>query len=415
MVDADVAVIGGGIIGTTATLALLEAGLRPIVFEPNELGVGTAEGSAGFIHDGEIFPLAEPRMLLSLPAMLLDPLGPLVVRPPFLPRMLAWGMRFLRSMSRSTFDAAVAALADLNRASVATLTDMATKVGASELIVQGGGLKVCREGRTLEVEAAQLDLLKRHGIAAEALDTRALRSLEPNLGGDVAGALWFPTSAHCIDLAALGHRMAAYVRERSTVMRARARRIAPAEDGTWTVEYGDKGQTARAARILVAAGHASDRLLRPLGYRVPLAPGRGYHLMLPAAGVELRHPMIFHEPHFSATPMRAGLRLAGTMEFASADSPPDMRRAQMLYAIALPYLPGLRKTNATAWMGVRPMTPDSLPFIGRAARHPNLYYSFGHGRLGLTQSAISARCITDLIADRAPPVDLRPFDLSRFG
>lgn len=408
--DADIAIIGGGIVGTTAAIALQEDGFRTLVIEPSEAGAGTAGGSAGYLHDGEIFPLGDARMLAALPKMLLDPLGPLVIRPAFAPKLAGWGLRFLASMRDATVQRIVAALADLNRLAIDALVQIATTAGAQNLIVRGGGLKVCREERTLASLEAELRAVEREGIAARAIGAAELRALEPGLAGDLAGAIWYPNSAHCIDLAAFGGALAARVRAGGSIVTARAKELI-AKDGAWTIVCDE--MRFQAPRVLVAAGHASGDVLRPLGYRVPLAPGRGYHLMLGEPGVELRHPVIFQEPHFAATPMRDGLRLAGTMEFAPANRPPDMRRAEMLFTTASPYMQGLKRGRASTWMGVRPMTPDSLPMIGRA-RHDNLYYAFGHGHLGLTQSAITARCIADLIAGASPPVSLAPFDLARF-
>jgi D-amino-acid dehydrogenase len=215
-------------------------------------------------------------------------------------------------------------------------------------------------------------------------------------------------------VAELGRRLGERVRLRGNIVLAAVERIVPDRNGTWTVTYGRRERVA-AGRVLVAAGHSSAKVLRPLGYRVPLAPARGYHLMLANPGVQLRRAVIVEEAHFGVTPMRAGLRLAGTMEFAQADTPPDMRRAENLYRLALPYLPGLERATATVWMGVRPVSADDVPMIGRAGRHSNLYYSFGHGHLGLTQSATSARAIAALVAGETPPFDLRPFDLARFA
>lgn len=412
--DAEIAIVGGGIIGTTATLALQDAGLRTITFEPVEVGAGTAEGSAGFLHDGEIFPLPHPRLLTAVPRMLLDPLGPLVFRSAYLPRLAGWSARFLRAMSVETREAGIEALSNLNKTSVDALADMATAAGAADLIEGNGGLKVCRDARTLEAMARGLHYFERAGIPAQVLDARALAAIEPGLSDRLAGGMYFPHSAHCTDLAELGRRLGARVRARGDVVLAAAQDIVPQHDGTWTVSYGRRERVA-VKRLLVAAGHSSAKMLRPLGYRVPLAPARGYHLMLADSGVRLQRAVIFEEAHFCATPMRGGLRLAGTMEFAPADAPPDMRRAENLHQLALPYLPTLQRVHATVWMGVRPVSPDDLPMIGRAARHPNLYYSFGHGHLGLTQSAISARCIAALIAGSPPPLDVRPFDLARFA
>ena len=112
--------------------------------------------------------------------------------------------------------------------------------------------------------------------------------------------------------------------------------------------------------------------------------------------------------------MNRGLRLAGTMEFASPDAPPNFRRAEMLYGIAKRYLPDLAAVDTTTWVGTRPLMPDSLPAIGRASRHKNLYYAFGHGHLGFTQAAVSARIIRELMTGGAPSIDITPFDLARF-
>jgi D-amino-acid dehydrogenase len=169
-----------------------------------------------------------------------------------------------------------------------------------------------------------------------------------------------------------------------------------------------------ADRVLVTAGVWSGALLRPLGYRVPIDTERGYHLMLPAPGITLTRPVVMAEGFFCVTPMTGGLRLAGTVELAGTKASMDPRRSDILFDLAAPYLPGLSRDGATRWMGFRPSFPDSRPAIGAAGRHRNLTYSFGHQHLGLTQAAVSARCIADLIAQRPPPVDLTPFSLGRF-
>lgn len=407
-VDADIAIVGGGIVGTTATIALQDAGLRTILFEPNDTGAGTAEGSAAYLHDGEIFPLPHPSLLPAIPRMLLDRNGPLVFRAQYLPHIVGWSMRFLQAMNARTYAAGTQALASLNRLSIGAMLEMAAAAGASELIVRGGGLKVCSDPRSVIALEKELQELERYGIAGRILDAAAVRELEPGIAAQIAGGAFFADSGHCIDVVDLGKRFASLVRRRGTVVSKRVSAVR-ADGNAWVVD------DVKVPRVLVAAGHASPSLLEPLGYRVPIAPARGYHLMLHDSGVALRHPVIFHEQHFAATPMRAGLRLAGTMEFAAAASAPDTRRAEMLYDLALPYLPGMRKMTTATWMGVRPLTPDDLPIIGEAPRHRGIYYSSGHGHLGFTQSAISGRCIADLVTGRTPRVDLTPFSLARFN
>ncbi|MGH7707688.1 MAG: NAD(P)/FAD-dependent oxidoreductase [Vulcanimicrobiaceae bacterium] len=412
--DADIAVVGGGIIGTAAALALQADGYRVLIVEPNEVGAGTAAGSAGYLHDGEIFPLAEPGLLAKLPRMLLDPLGPLVIQPAYLPLLVGWGRRFLRASRRPAIARAIAGLASLNRLAVDSTVALAEDSGAGHLLARAGGLKVCRDERTLEAVAAELLTLKEAGIEAQTIGRDALLALEPAISPEVAGAVFFPTSAHCTDPQAFGERLAA--RARGASIRNRATKLTQIADKSWVVELdGATRQRISAQRVLICAGAWSAPLMRSLRYTVPLAMARGYHLMLSNPGIELKHPIIFFEPHFAATPMLDGIRLAGTVEFAPAHAPMKPHRSEMLYDLAKRYLPRLRSEPSTMWMGVRSMTPDSLPVIGKAQRHENLYYSFGHGHLGFTQAAISARCIADVIGGRTPPIDVAPFDLDRFA
>jgi glycine/D-amino acid oxidase-like deaminating enzyme len=414
--DADVAVVGGGIIGVATALALQDRGLSVLVIEENEPGMGTAAGSGGFLHDGEIFPIAQPALLAELPRLLFDPSGPLVFRLAYLPHIAGWGVKFLRSMRRTAVTNAINALASLNRLAIDSLYVMATTANAEALLVRRGGLKVAHDPHTLEALTRELAQLDQQHIAARTMDSTELHALEPALAPDIAGAVYFPNSAHCVDLTQFGDRLAARVRERGTIVRGRVTSLSPKSSGGWQADFQETDSTdsVHARRVVVSAGYGSGALLRKLGYTVPLAPARGYHLTIADPGVLLSHPVILHEPHFGATPMNAGLRLAGTMEFASPTAAPDYKRAEMLYGIARRYFPGLRNGNATKWMGIRPSMPDSLPCIGRASRHEDLYYCFGHGHLGLTQAAISARCIADLIVGQKPAIELTPFDLSRF-
>jgi glycine/D-amino acid oxidase-like deaminating enzyme len=413
--DAEVAVVGSGIVGTMTALALQDAGFSVLVIDQNEPGAGTASGSGGYIHDGEIFPIAQPALLAELPRLFFDPFGPLVFRLAYLPHMVGWGTRFLRSMRRLEIERTTAALASLNRYAIGALLSVAEATGTQELLVHGGGLKIARTRRTFDGFARELDALRKAGIPAQALDARALREMEPALGDDNAGAIFFPNSAHCVDPTEFGERLAERMRSKGNVLRARAQSIAPESDGSWVVNvHGSVRAGVRAENVVVSAGYDSPALLQPLGYRVPIAPARGYHLMIENPGVELQHPIIFHESHVGATPMSAGLRLAGTMEFSAPGAPADYRRAEMLYGIVRRYIPNLRNGRATTWMGIRPSAPDSLPSIGKAPQHDHLYLCFGHGHLGLTQAAISARCVADAMTGRKPPIDLAPFDLARF-
>lgn len=412
MPTADVAVVGGGIVGTCAALELQQRGHDVTIVERNEPGAGTAAGSAGYLAYDDILPIPSPAVVASLPRMLLDRRSPLVVAPAYLPHLFGWGLRFLAAARPAAMRAGIAALAPLNRLARESHEALAARTGTQRYLVRESVLHVCRTQETLDATSRLIPMLQNEGFEAEIVDTASLRALEPVLRDGLAGAVAFPGSDRCTNPAAYGSGLARFFRENGgNVLQATASSIEPFGGG-WNVRT-DRDDV-RAARVVVAAGAWSGKLLRGLGYDVPLESARGYHLMLGDPGVAPSRTLLFEEDHFCATPMEDGLRLAGTVEFAGLDAPPNFYRSDLLYDVACTYLPGLQRETASRWMGNRPSLPDSLPVIAPLRKHPGIVVAFGHERRGLMQSAITARCAADLVERKTPPLDLAPFDVERF-
>jgi D-amino-acid dehydrogenase len=170
-----------------------------------------------------------------------------------------------------------------------------------------------------------------------------------------------------------------------------------------------------ADRVVIAAGAWSRALARKFGVEVPLEAKRGYHINLPwNADIVLNRPVMVGEGQYTLCPMRDGVRVTGGVEFGGLDLPPDYRRIRRLLPHARQSLPGLGDRIDREWMGHRPALPDSKPVIGPAPKHPGVYFAFGHGHLGLTLSAVTARLVGDMVADRAPSVPIGPFRIDRF-
>lgn len=412
MPDADVAVVGGGIIGTTAAVELQRRGHSVTIVEPYGAGAGTASGSAGYFAYDDVLPIPSPAIVAALPRMLLDRRGPLVVQPRYLPHLAGWGLRFLAAARPSAVRAGIVALGAMNRLARAATEAVAQLTGAERHLVSETVYHVCRTQRVLEHTAQLIPIIEREGFAVETIDRAQLLSHEPAVTGRVAGALGFPNSHRCTNPSAYGVALADhFTRAGGTVLAARATGVA--RDGSgWRVATagGDVG----ARSVVIAAGAWSSSLLQPLGYRVPLETARGYHLMLGKPGVTPSRTLLFEEDHFCATPMEDGLRLAGTVEFAGLAAPPNFYRSDLLYDIARTYLPDLRRGEASRWMGNRPSLPDSLPVVGTLPRHEGIVVAFGHERRGFMQSAITARCVADLVERTPPPFDLTPLRIERF-
>jgi D-amino-acid dehydrogenase len=168
-------------------------------------------------------------------------------------------------------------------------------------------------------------------------------------------------------------------------------------------------------QVVVAAGATSRALLDPLGVRIPLETERGYHLHLTNPNVELQVPLIFRARGLAMASQEDGLRLAGTVEIAGLEAPPNMGRAKALLAHARALFPDLEFDGQSPWMGFRPSLPDSVAAIGRAPAHNWLFVAVGHGHDGMIGAPATGRLISELLTDTKPHIDPRPYGLERFG
>jgi D-amino-acid dehydrogenase len=193
---------------------------------------------------------------------------------------------------------------------------------------------------------------------------------------------------------------------------AEVKALKPVVDGVEIATSG--GTTCRAGKVVLSAGAFSHRIARSLGENIPLETERGYNTTLPADALDLRTQVTFGGHGFVVTRLSAGIRVGGSVELGGLDLPPNYARSAAMLDKARSFLPGLKTEGGTEWMGFRPSLPDSLPAIARARATANVVYAFGHGHLGLTQSAGTARLVADLLCDRAPAIDIAPFAPARF-
>ena len=252
-----------------------------------------------------------------------------------------------------------------------------------------------------------------YGIAADDLEGHELRQMEPGLSDLMQGATYYPDAAHVSDPRMVTEALfaAAHLRgigfERATVV------AVTTESGLRVMCEGRP--PIPADRVVIAAGAWSRPLAVGLGDRIPLDTERGYNVSFPGATTQISRPVSFEGHGFVVTPLETGLRVGGAVELGGLKLPPNHDRTRALHAKASRFLRGVPPVEeGTMWMGFRPCIPDSLPVIGHARRSRDIVYAFGHGHYGLTQSAATGGIVADLIAGRAPPIDLAPFSPQRF-
>jgi D-amino-acid dehydrogenase len=409
-----VLVIGAGIVGTCCALWLQRHRFAVTLADRNEPGSGCSAGNAGIMHSGSVLPLATAGILRRVPSMLLDPQGPLVIRWRYGAALIPWFARFVSHARPSEVARLSLALADLLRGAREATRALVADAGATHLLRNQGELYVFQGEEAPSLIADKLKIYRTHGVKVAALGAAELRERVPALSETYRYGYYLPDSTFTIDPRALTAALAAsFVGHGGTVERCEVGDIRREESGGVTATTSAAPLSGDA--LVIAAGAFSRRLAKKAGIDAPLEALRGYHLELPARGVELNGPVIDGGMNFGVTPMAGGIRLAGTVEFGGLDAPPNWHRAEMLLPMAKKMLPGLDGSNAVRWMGHRPGLPDSLPMIGPVPHWPNIWFCFGHGPLGLTTAAVSGKAIADTMAGVAPSLNIHPFRVDRFA
>ena len=405
--------VGCGIVGVCCALYLQRDGHSVVVIDPGGPGEACSSGNAGQFVTGYCVPLGLPGIAREVPAMVMDPLGPLTIRWPYLPALLPWLLRFLAASSPGRVGEIAQALYRLNKDALTAFAPLLEQAGAGHLIRRNGRLDVYQSERVFAKAQVKFDLLRRCGVRVETLDHKGVRELEPVLADRCRQGVFYPESAHTTSPLRLTRLLAEdFVRRGGRLLRERVTDFRMGSEGVWSVVT--DGGRHPADQLVLAAGAYSRPLAAKLGSRLPLEAERGYHLMLPQAGIELQRTVVHGDRYFGLTPMEGGMRLAGTVELASVHAKPNFARADALFQAARQALPSLNGRGAVRWMGCRPSMPDSLPVLGRSPVHRSVYFAFGHGHLGLTGAAASGRIIADLVAQRAEDSQFEAYRPDRF-
>jgi D-amino-acid dehydrogenase len=407
----NVAVIGAGVIGTCIAARLIEDGHGVTLIDPLESGRATSYGNAGGMAATSIVPLSLPGTIWKVPGWLADPLGPLTIRWSYLPQLAPWLWRFWRAGSPAQVEKQADALAALLKRTYLDWEPLWKAAGLTSLVRHNGCLALYESRADYEADAASWRIRRDRGVRCEVVDRHEIRQLEPALAPIYEMAVMMPEWGSVTD----PHRIVAGVADYATgrglkSWRGKAVDIRIGAAGIEAV-ITDTGVVACDA-VVVAAGAWSHELSAKLGSPVPLETERGYHMTLPRPNVEVRHCL--NLGGWVMTPMDMGLRLAGTVELAGLDAPPNWKRAEILVQRAKRALPGLDASDGSPWMGHRPSLPDSLPVISTSPRYRNVFFAFGASHLGLTEGATTGGLIADLVAGRAPPIDMTPYRVDRF-
>jgi len=407
-------VVGAGIIGTTIAYQLQRRGETVVLLDRNEPGTGASYGNMASIAVTEFMPASRPGIWAQMPGWMMDPEGPVRIRPSYMPKLIPWFLRFISASRPSRLRELEAAGAVLCRRVYEDLDVLLAETGLQHMISAEGCLSVYTDETEFKADREHIDILDRFGFRYEVLGGNAIRDLEPAITTKIGKAVLFPDNRSIANPYELVVALADQFKKLGgSVQTGEVVGFEHEGGGVSAVRLTD-GRRLQAGRVVLAAGAFTGRLSAMLGEPIPLETERGYHTQIQAPGVSMRHSLIWPARAFMVTPTAGGIRVGGTVEMAGLDAAPDYRRAKVLVKRAREALPELKVEGATEWMGHRPAMPDTVPVMGRSAKRSNVWYATGHGHLGLTYGATTARLMTDLITGATPPVDMKPYRVDRF-
>ena len=407
------AVIGAGIIGTTLAYTLKKRGRDVVLIERDAPGKGASYGNMASIAVTEFMPASRPSVWKQIPGWMLDPEGPVRVRPAYMPKLTPWFLRFIAASRPSKLRELEAQGAALCGRVHDDLTPLLKETGLEGELSEEGCLSLYTDEAEFKADREHIEILERFGFPHEVIGRQAIRALEPELSDKIGLAVLFPQNRSMKN----PYQLVVKLAERFTALGGRIElgEVIGFERGEHmrAVLLKD-GRRIEADEVVIAAGVHSAKLAKMLGEPIPLETERGYHTQIMKPGITMKHSIIWPARAFMVTPTAGGIRVGGTVEMAGIEAAPDYRRSRVTVKRAKEALPNLKCEDFTEWMGHRPAFPDTVPVMSASARTKGLFYATGHGHLGLTYAATNARLMADLITGAAPPIDMKPYRVDRF-
>ena len=410
-------IIGGGVIGLCVAHSCVLRGHRVTIVDRNpQRRDGCSFGNAGMVVPSHFIPLAAPGMVRLGLKWMWNPESPFYVKPRVSWDLLSWGWKFWRAANKAHVARCAPLLRDLQWASRAGFEELAAQGHEFGLVTKGLAM-LCREPHTLEEEAKTAEQARALGVAAEVLDAQQMAALEPGVNMDIAGAIYFPGDCHLSPgrfmqsmEASLAQRGVGFLWETEVTGFVReGSRLAAAKTS--------RGEIA-ADEIVLAGGAWSSLLARDLGLRIPMQAGKGYSLTLTKPRELPQLCSIFTEARVAVTPMGNTLRFGGTMEIAGLNENITARRVQGIIKAALKYYPAFRAEDFAGilpWRGLRPCSPDGMPYMGRTAKFANLVIATGHAMMGLSLAPATGRLMAQVMDGEKPDFDLSLLSPDRYS
>ena len=412
MEKTDIVVLGGGVIGLSVALKMLNSGREVVLIDPEEPGSGTSYGNAGTIAEYAVLPVGSPEVIKRLPSLLFYKNSPMAIKRSEILSLAPWLMKFLyQSMPKQ---------AEKNAQSIAKILvnarlrweDLASQINGSSLLNNNGSIYIYKSKSIYDAGLKDINHRKTLGLNAQMLNPSELNKLEPNINLIEGGAAYFPDCAYMSDPGKMMKLLLnTCIKKGCPIIRQTAKNIERTNNGI-KVTLDDKS-TILSKHLVVSAGAFSKKFAKQAGDNIPLDVERGYHVEYDMNEPLLNRPCCSADGGFYMSPMSGRLRVVGTVELGGVSPKISMHRVNHLENGASNFFPSLGKPSRT-WLGFRPSIPDSKPVISASRKGNDIVYAFGHGHIGLTLAPVTAEIVESIITGKKPPIPIHEFSVQRF-
>ena len=406
-----VVILGQGIIGLCSAWYASQRGFEVTVIDRQPLAQnGCSFGNAGMIVPSHFVPLAAPGMVALGLKWMWNPESPFYIKPRLDTGLMGWALKFWQAATPAHVQRSAPVLRDLNLASRACYEELAALPQLEFGLVKKGLLMLCRTAHALEEEAQGAEKARALGVPAEILNDAQTSALDPGARFSISGSVYYPRDCHLSP----DRFMAALVAD----CQARGVRfLAEREVTGWSREGGrlravqtNQGEV-EGGQFVLAGGAWSGEAIHPLGLRLPMQAGKGYSLTLPQPRQLPEICSILTEARVAVTPMQGRLRVGGTMEIAGLNTTVSPRRVQGIIRALPDYYPEFGPEDFEGiepWVGLRPCSPDGMPYLGRTGAADNLIVATGHSMMGLSLGPVTGQIVGRLLDGEAPghPLEL---------
>lgn len=410
-------IIGGGIVGLFSAYFLQKEGIEVTVIDRTDLQDNCSTGNAGMIVPSHIIPLAAPGMVTKGITWMFSSKSPFYIHPRLDYKLLQWCLLFFRSANEKQVQKAIPFLKNLSLLSKALYLTFKSEHPEAALALQEKGLMMAYQTEGVEKEEIEFaHLARRYGLDAEILTPQDIRKVEPNLELKARGAVLFPGDAH-LDPGALYGFLKKYLEEKGVKFLSKTQVLGFEKSGSKVDSVLTDQGKIEAEKVLLCGGSWSGELAQMLGFSLPMMGGKGYSF-IQKNQPEIKQATILTEQKVAVSPYGETVRFGGTLEIAGTNQKVDMRRVQGIFESINRYYPEFEAKfpqENQIWKGLRPCSPDGLPYIGFAPNYTNVLLGSGHSMMGISLAPATGKLLAELHQQKDTTMEIGGFEVGRFG